>query len=29
VFKVNHVDVAPQAKRGDFPLPPKSKVPLF
>ncbi len=29
VFKVNHVDVAPKTKKGEFPLPPRSKVPLF
>lgn len=29
LYKVNHVDVAPVTKNGDFPLPPRSKVPLF
>ncbi|HEX4695025.1 hypothetical protein [Sphingomonas sp.] len=29
VFKVNHVDVAPVTKNGDFPLPPRGKTPLY
>lgn len=29
LFRVNHVDPAPKATRTDFPLPPKSQVPLF
>lgn len=29
LFKVNHVDVAPVTKRGDFPLPPRGDKPFY
>lgn len=29
LFKVDHIDVAPITKNGDFPLPPRGKTPLY
>jgi hypothetical protein len=29
LFKVNHIDVAPVAKSGDFPLPPRGQNPIY